>query len=126
MSTCKDNGRLNLIFDTPHDALKYSIVSSGKSLKEMAIKVYPGVEPETAVSKLSRALNPDNHDVGLKIEIIQAIMDETSPEYFMSYFTKRNGYKDEKQSPLTPEEELKMLKNIIMSKGLQSVFKDVM
>lgn len=105
------NGQEKLFYDDPYEVLYVSISTSGKTLKEVASKIYPGCTPETAKSKLSRALSPDNHDVQPNIEMILTILDETTPEIFLNYLNDRYKYKRaEKLSELTPEEELKVLK----------------
>jgi hypothetical protein len=117
-------GQGKLFFDDPYEALTYSITAVGKTIKEVGVKVFPGsANLDPAKNKLSRALTVDNTDVPLKIDIILAIMDETTPEYFINFLTDRyNWSRSEPPRELAPEEELKLLKEKIKQHGLETVF----
>lgn len=108
------NGQDRLFFDNEYDVLNYTIAKSGKPPKAIAIKVYPGNDERQATSKLSRLLSSECADVPLKWEKIKAILDETTPEYWLRYQSQIFGYvQPEKKRSLTPEEELKLLKSKI-------------
>lgn len=99
-----------LFYDDPYETIVATIARSGKSIKEIAIKLYPGSTPETARAKLSRALSPDNQDVKLCIDKILAILDMTDPELFVNFICDRYRYKrPEKAHELSDEERLQVL-----------------
>ncbi len=112
MTSKVEAGQGKLFFDDPYETLTYTISTSGKTFKEVAAKVFPGsANLDTAKNKLSRALTADNTDVPLKIEIILAILDETTPEHFINFLTDRYRWsRSEPPRELTPDQELKLLK----------------
>lgn len=81
-----------LFYDGPYDALQKSIATSGKPQKEIACHLYPGRDISTAKSLLSRAMSPENMDVHLSVEKIEAIMDETRPDDFIFYLCDKYGF----------------------------------
>jgi hypothetical protein len=82
----------HLFYEGPQDALQKSIASSGKPQKQIACAVYPGRQPETAKSLLSRGLSPENTDVRINIENLLTIMRETRPEDFIYYLCDEFGF----------------------------------
>lgn len=115
-----------LFYDDPYEVLAASISASGKTVKEVACKAYPGCTPDTAKSKLSRALSSENHDVHLSLENILVVLDETIPEHFINYLCDRYGFiRPQKKKELTPEEELKALKERIKENRLEPLFKGI-
>jgi len=90
-----------LFYDGPYDALEKSIAVSGKPKKAIAEAVWPGRQPETAKSLLSRALSPENTDVNLNIDILMVIMRETRPDDFINYLCDEFGF--ERPSRKTPD-----------------------
>jgi len=117
----KENEQEKLFYDDPYEVLTASITNSGKTVKEIASIVYPGCNLDTAKSKLSRTLSPDNHDVQPHIEMILAILDNTTPDFFVYFLCDKYGFiRPEKKKELTPEEELKLLKAKIKEMQLDS------
>lgn len=82
----------HLFYDGPYDALERSIAKSGKPKKAIACTVYPGRQPDTAKSLLSRAMSPENTDVRMSIENLLTIMHETTPEDFIFYLCDEFGF----------------------------------
>jgi hypothetical protein len=81
-----------LFYDGPYDSLEKSIALSGKTRKHIAEAVYPGRQPETAKSLLSRALSPENTDVHLNIENLKVILRETRPDDFIFWLCDEFGF----------------------------------
>jgi hypothetical protein len=69
-----------LFYESIEDALEKSIITSGKSKKEIASVLYPDCQIETAKSRLSRALSPEHDDVHVSIGHLKKIMKETRPD----------------------------------------------
>jgi hypothetical protein len=69
-----------LFYDGIEDALEKSIITSGKTKKEIASILYPDCQIDTAKSRLSRALSPEHTDVNISIGHLKVIMKETRPE----------------------------------------------
>jgi len=82
MNNQKDN---YLFYESPFDALEKSIAFSGKPKKAIAMSVYPGRQPDTAKSLLSRSMSSENTDVHLSVENVLVIMKETRPDDFINY-----------------------------------------
>lgn len=113
----------SMFYDDAYDALVKGIAVSGKSRKELACIVYPGRKPETASSLLSRALSPENTDAHISIENLLTILRETRPNDFIYFLCDEFGFnRPEKKSTLTPEQELKQLKDAIHAHGLDKIF----
>jgi hypothetical protein len=81
-----------LFYDGPLDAVEKSIAVSGKPKKAIAEAVWPGRQPETAKSLLSRALSPENTDVNLNVENLLTIMRETRPDDFIYFLCDDFGF----------------------------------
>jgi hypothetical protein len=81
-----------LFYDSAYDALEKAIAQSGKPKKAIASIVYPGRQPETAKSLLSRALAPDNTDVRISIENLITILRETRANDFIFYLCDEFGF----------------------------------
>ena len=81
-----------LFYDDPYDALDKSIAFSGKTKKAIAAAIYPGRQPDTAKSLLSRAMSSENTDVHLSIENLMALLRETRPEDFIYYLCDEFGF----------------------------------
>lgn len=88
MSTNQDY----LFYDGALDAIDKSIAVSGKPRKAIAEAVWPGRQPETAKSLLSRALSPENTDVNLNIENLLTIMRETRADDFIYFLCDEFGF----------------------------------
>ena len=81
-----------LFYDGPYDALEKAIAVSGKPKKAIAEAAWPGRQPETAKSLLSRALSPENTDVNLNVDVLLVIMRETRPDDFINYLCDEFGF----------------------------------
>lgn len=81
-----------LFYEGPYDALEKSIAISGKTRKNIASAVYPGRQPDTAKSLLSRALSPENSDVRISVENLLTIMQETRPDDFIFWLCDEFGF----------------------------------
>lgn len=89
-----------LFYDGPLDAVEKSIAVSGKPKKAIAEAVWPGRQPETAKSLLSRALAPDNTDVNLNVENLLVIMREARPDDFIYFLCDEFGFeRPDKKTP---------------------------
>ena len=89
-----------LFYDGPLDAIEKSIAVSGKPKKAIAESVWPGRQPETAKSLLSRALSPDNTDVNLSVENLLVIMREARPDDFIYFICDEFGFeRPDKKTP---------------------------
>ncbi|MGA2332287.1 MAG: hypothetical protein ABSG75_11060 [Syntrophales bacterium] len=86
------NNDTYLFYDGPYDAIDKAIANSGKTKKAVASVIYPGRQPETAKSLLSRALSPDNTDVRLSVENLEAILNETRPDDYIFYLCDKYGF----------------------------------
>ncbi|MCK9570044.1 hypothetical protein M0R72_13965 [Candidatus Pacearchaeota archaeon] len=104
----------HLFYDGPYDALEKSIALSGKTKKHIAEALWPGRQPETAKSLLSRALSPENTDVHVNLENLLTILRETRPEDFLYYLCDEFGF--ERPDKKSPEK----LKNHIVD-GIKSI-----
>jgi hypothetical protein len=107
-----------LFYDGPYDALEKAIAQSGKPKKAIACAIYPGRQPDTAKSLLSRALTPDNTDVRISVENLIVILKETRPEDFIYYLCDEFGFerpvkKTKKDIHLAIYEELEEIKKKI-------------
>lgn len=89
MNNQKDN---YLFYDGPFDALEKSIAFSGKPKKAIAEAIYPGRQPDTAKSLLSRSMSSENTDVRLSVENLLVIMRETRPEDFLFFLCDEFGF----------------------------------
>lgn len=81
-----------MFYDDVYDAVEKSIAISGKTKKSIAAAVYPGRQPETAKSLLSRSLSPENTDVNLSVEALETIMMETRPDDAIYYLCDKYGF----------------------------------
>lgn len=86
------NQKEYLFYEGPYDALEKSIVITGKTKKAIAGTLYPGCQPETAKSRLSRALSTEHPDVNISVENLLTIMKETRPEDFIYYLCDEFGF----------------------------------
>ena len=78
------NGEIT--YESPYDALEKSIAVSGMSKKEIASILFPNTQKlETAKSRLSRALNPEDKGENLNPDQVIAFMEATRPEDFLYY-----------------------------------------
>lgn len=97
-------------YEDAYQALDQSIAETGRSRKEIAVKVYPGRRIETAVSLFSRAMSPENTDVNLNIEGIETIIENTRPDDYIYYLCDKYGFErpDRKKAALETEIRLTM------------------
>jgi hypothetical protein len=86
------NQKEYLFYDGPQDSLEKSILLSGKTKKAVATVVYPDCQPETAKSRLSRALSTEHTDVNVSIGNLLTIMRETRPDDFIYYLCDEFGF----------------------------------
>lgn len=85
------NGEIT--YESPYDALEKSIAISGMSKKEIASILFPNTQKlETAKSRLSRALNPEDKGENLNPDQIIAFMEATRPEDFLYYLCDRFNF----------------------------------
>lgn len=87
-----NNGQQPLFYEDALDAIEKAIASSGKTKKEIAAIIYPGRQPETAKSLLSRALTSENTDVHLSMEMILTILKETRADDFIFFLCDEFGF----------------------------------
>ena len=72
-------------FEDIYDAINTDLAVSRTPRKEMAIILWPGRRPETAMGLFSRAMTPDNTDVHLSIEHLIAIIKHTGGQHTLYY-----------------------------------------
>ncbi len=82
---------LPLFYEDIYDALAKTVNcnSQGLSLKQIACELWPARHPDTARSVLSRALNPENHDVHLDPEEVVKLMEICGPEHVLFFLSDR-------------------------------------
>ena len=83
------NGRQ---FDDAYDALNQSIAETGRTRKEIAARLYPGRKIETAMSLFTRKMTPENTDVHLTEEDVEAIMEATRPDDYIFHLCDKFGF----------------------------------
>lgn len=87
----------SLFYDGPYDAFEKSIAYSGKTKKSIAAVIYPGRQPDTAKSLLSRAMSSENTDVHLNVENVLTLMKETRPDDFLYFLCDTFGFERPKR-----------------------------
>jgi len=95
-------------YEDAYDALNQSIAATGRSRKEIAIRVYPGRPLNTAQSLLTRALSPENTDVHLSQEIIETILDATRADDYIFYLCEKYGFERPGKKPAALESDIRL------------------
>ena len=95
-------------YEDAYDALNQSIAETGRSRKDIASKVYPGRKIETALSLFSRAMSPENTDVHLSQEMIEAIIESTRPDDYLFYLCDKFGFERPARKPAALEAEIRL------------------
>jgi hypothetical protein len=111
-----------LFYEDIYDAVNRQIAESGKNRSCLALVIYPGAKPETAVSKLTRALSPENTDVSLTVEMMRVIMKECGANHIINYLCDDYGY--DRTHRKDPEDFKRQIQGQI--KGVEAMMKDLL
>ena len=95
-------------FDDAYDALNQSIAETGRPRKAIAAKIYPGRKLSTAEGLFSRMMTPENDDVHLTQEAVEAIMEETRPDDYIYYLCDKYGFERPPRKPAALEAEIRL------------------
>lgn len=90
-----DNCQFPMFYEDVNDAISKMINGNpnGLSIKQIAMTLWPSRNPDTARSVLSRAMNPENHDVQISPEELDKIIEITgAPEHLLFYLCDKYGF----------------------------------
>lgn len=99
-----------IFYEDIYDALTKMVNTNprGLNMKQIACELWPARHPDTARSALSRALNPENHDVNLDPEEMIKLMEICGPEHVMFFLCDRFLFdRTTKKNKTTFEREVK-------------------
>lgn len=106
-----DNGQVPMFYEDIIDAILKMVNGNpkGLSIKQIAADLWPARNPDTARSALSRALNPENHDVQLNPEELDKTMEITeAPQHVIFYLCDKYGFeRPAKKDKKTFQKEIK-------------------
>jgi hypothetical protein len=111
-----------LFYEDLYDAVNRQIAEAGKTRMYLSQVIYPGVKPETAQSKFTRALSPENTDVSLTVEMLRVIMKECGANHIINYLCDDYGY--DRTHRKDPEDFKRQIKGQI--KGVEAMMKDLL
>ena len=108
-----------------YDAISLDLANARVTYKHMACILWPGRRPETAMGLFSRAMNPDNVDVHLTVEHLQAIMTATGGAAIVAYLC--DACKFERPKKKTSADVLQELKDEFtsMTRALQAIARKI-
>lgn len=93
-------------YESGYQALDQGIIETGTKKTYLARLIYPGLPLNTAQGKFSRAMNPENEDVHLNLEMIETILDNTRADDFIFYLCDKHGFERPKRKPAALENRI--------------------